>query len=449
MLRYSLVLFLYLAGTISAFRGFAFAICLYLWSNIFQPLEFARHGGALPVAWYVFIVLFAAYVTDWAKGMFRPKNNFFISAAGVFMAWLLVCVVVSPYPDGYSEYFTILKYFLPLVLISSGLDQEKDVKLVAALLMVSVGVWSAQGGVKGLVSGVTSTMSIPGGQMTDNNDFMAATVCILPVTVYFFFTYQGYLKVIVKSVLLAMLGLSISAIVFSNSRGAALGFIGMILYYIVFASTRKVRDFAIFTVLLVGLLLMLPDSFYERMSTIQLSTEQTEASAKERTMLMRAAWQCTLDHPVFGVGPNSWLKVSQKYAPTDSEPHSAFLKLSAETGFVGLALFLIIAIGTVVRLLRTRKRAVDEGNSDASRVMLALAMAIVGMLIPLTFLNHPYSEFLWAWVAISNSYIVVYKDLSQGDDKEYGCNLVEDGGDGHEAGNSPESLLHVSVPTST
>jgi len=414
-MRYITVLILFGIGTALAAQSFIWAACMFLWNNIFQPMGFAYSHDSLPVAKYVFWVLIISYIVNFARGILRPSMNLMIVMSTVFLAWLFVCTLYSPFQNVvWNEYMVIIKYTIPLMIISSGLTFYKDILLISATLMVSVGIWSSQGGVKGLLSGVTANMAIRYGQMSDNNDFMAAAVGILPMLLFFSMNYTGKYRIPVRGILYILSGLTMTAIVFSNSRGAVVGVLGLILFYLFVTSERKVRDTVILSVILIITSLLLPASFWERMGTIELSLDyQTEASATSRLHLMKSGIACIADHPIFGVGPNSWIYVSEQYSGLDSEPHSAYIKLAAESGLVGLGIFILFFGLTIWRLLIHRKRLKYNHNDEQAKFSLALALVLIGLAITFAFLNHPYSEFLWAWLGISNAFLTLANQQQQ------------------------------------
>lgn len=392
-----------------------YASCLFLWANIFQPLSFAKNPGAFGIAWYVLYVLIGAYVLGVVRGQFRPQMNFYIGYVPIYLVWIWITAMLSPLPGTMDGFVSIVKYIAPLILISSALSSPKDIRLVTIVLTLSVGVWSAQAGVIGLIKGVTKDMGIPGGQMTDNNDFMAATVSIIPVLVYLSFSYVGPFRKSVKAMGILMTSLSLCAIVFSNSRGAALGLVAVLLLYLAFVSKRRIREGLLVGAVVGATLFFLPQSFWDRMSTIEIGAEQTESSASERLRMMKAAWVCTKDHPVFGVGPDGWLKVAFVYGGAALDPHNIWLKLASEIGIPGLLLYLVIPGYTLRRLMKVRTLATARGDKDTSAMAVALAMAILGYLMPSSFLSHPFSEFLWAWYGIGNAYAVTcLKTLESG-----------------------------------
>jgi hypothetical protein len=198
-MRYMLIMLLYAGGSLLGLTSPAFASCLYFWNNIFQPLEFARYPGVIPSAQIVFLVLVLSVAGAVFRNKVKLRATVFVWTSLMFLFWLMVSTIVSPWPIAREGFTLILKYMLPLYLVATSVQKFKDIEIVTGMLMASVGVWSSQGGVKGLLSGVTSGMMIPGGQMTDNNDFMVGTVAAIPIMVYFMLNYSGRFKIPVRA----------------------------------------------------------------------------------------------------------------------------------------------------------------------------------------------------------------------------------------------------------
>lgn len=409
-MRLILVLGLFAVAGLFSLRAPVFAACLFLWNNIFQPLTFARAPGAFPAAQAVLAILAGSYLFHIAKGSLKPKANWLIWYSPVMLGWILVTTLVSPWPHAMDGFIEILKYLLPLLFISIGLRSLQDIKILSILLTCSVGVWSAQAGVHGMVKGVSKDMAIPGGQMTDNNDFMAATVSILPMLVYLAFSYRGKLKGVAKAGGLFVALLSTAAIVFSQSRGAALGLTASVMLYVGMVSKKKIRDGVILVSVASIVLLLLPQEFWDRMSTIKVGAEQTEGSAQQRMAMMTAAFWAVVDNPIFGVGPDCWLAVAFQYSGMNFDPHNIWLKLTAEIGIPGLILYLVALGATIWQLFQVRSAAAKRRDVESGNLATALIMVIIGFILPSTFLSHPFAEWLWAWLGIANALPVVFRE---------------------------------------
>jgi probable O-glycosylation ligase (exosortase A-associated) len=403
-MRMLLVLCFYALGAGLGMRAVVFAAALFLWSDIFQPLEFAKNPGRFPVAYFVLAALLAAYVSGWFRGKFKPRfGPYFYLLCGL-MAWVGFTALISPYRDVAMEQFVLyLKYLLPLAIIHTAIASQADIKILSAVLAGSVGVWAAQAGVFTLANGARTDLGIPGGQMADRNDFAAAIVGTIPVLIYFMTSYDWKFKIPVRIGLALATGLSLCAIFFSLSRGASLGLAAQLMLYLGYVSKRKIRDVILIAIAGGILVFFLPESWYERMSTINVGTEQTEGSAKARMNLIMGAWHASLDYPVFGLGPGGWLEVAEAYTGDNHNPHNIYLVLTSETGFPGLALYLLLVAFTYVRVSRTISNALKRGDKQTARLGSALITAIFGLLSAMTFLNRPFNEYLWAWLAIANA----------------------------------------------
>lgn len=408
-MRYLAVLLAYAAGAGLALRGFVFAAALFLWNDIFQPLEFAKNPGALPVAQFVTAVLLGAYLLDWFRGRLRPRVGPFMYLFCGMILWIGITTALSPFRQTALEQFIIyLKYLVPLVFIHTALADQRQVRILCAVLAASVGLWAMQAGAHTLVSGPSPDMGIPGGQMGDRNDFAAAMVGTVPILFYFMLSYRWRFRAAVRLGLALAIFLTLTAIILSLSRGASLGLAAQLVLFVGYVSKKKIRD-TILIALACGVgIMLLPQSWWDRMETIKVGAEQTEGSAKQRMTLLIGAYHASLDHPLFGLGPGGWLEVAEAYTGDNHNPHNIYLVLSSETGIPGLAIYLILVIFTYVRVSRVIGRALRRGDLEMARLGSALITCIFGLLSAMTFLNRPFNEYLWAWLSIANALPAIY-----------------------------------------
>jgi O-antigen ligase len=274
-------------------------------------------------------------------------------------------------------------------------------------MAASVGVWSTQTGIHMLLTGGPDTsINIPGGQMSDRNDFVAGIITALPLIGYIFATYAWKYRRLVRWVAASAIGFSVIAIVFSGSRGGIIGATACFLFYM-FATGRFGKKLIIGLVVMATAVAFMPTFVLERMSTIDMSADvQTESSAAARLNLLKCGVEMTLDYPITGVGGRNFTQMVMHYGhPTPHDPHNIWLKASAEYGFPMLALFILTAWYLVRRLGRERKLAKARGDRDTEKLAIALACAIVGFLATTTFLSLFLSEYFWALCALSGAFV--------------------------------------------
>src|SRR6185369_12866725 len=110
-MRFLLVALVYAAGTALSVHEVVFAACLFLWNDIFQPLEFARNPGAYPVAQYVTAVLLGAFLLAVFRGRVKLRAGGFLILLGVELAWLGLTAALSPFHQtALDQYILYLKY---------------------------------------------------------------------------------------------------------------------------------------------------------------------------------------------------------------------------------------------------------------------------------------------------------------------------------------------------
>jgi O-antigen ligase len=148
----------------------------------------------------------------------------------------------------------------------------------------------------------------------------------------------------------------------------------------------------------------------------------SDATGSGRTDIWTVAWRVVEDHPVDGVGLNQFPLVSPQYI---NEPgalrradlivdqqilvHNAYLQLWAETGIIGLTLFLAIALRAV---LAGRKAALlFEARGDPAMATLARAamLGVIGLLAASFFLSNIADQRLWALLAFCSALLLIAK----------------------------------------
>lgn len=158
--------------------------------------------------------------------------------------------------------------------------------------------------------------------------------------------------------------------VLSQSRG---GFLGLITFVLMVLGQRhqRLRKLSILAVVSALVLMLAPESAWERLGTLrtpdaQLMEDRDEGSARQRWGIWRVANTIAVENPVFGVGLGAYRQAHNEYSVREEfdpfsrglrDAHSTYLTLMAETGYLGFAFFVLLVLGTVIPAERTRRRA--------------------------------------------------------------------------------------------
>ncbi len=402
-MRVIAILICYGVGTLLSLRSVTYAACLFIWSEIFRPIDFAWRVFEFPAAHLVAAtLLLSLFMAKWQR-RWNPVATLVLAMIG----WIYVCAFFAVHRVVAMDHALFAtKYLIPLVIISISLTTRWSQKMFLYTLAASVGLWAAQAGLHLASKGPGDEVFIRGGQMSDRNDFMAGVLACLPMLVYIARSYDWRYKKLMRAAAWAMIAMSLVAMVRSNSRGAILG-AGLLFAFFLLATGRIGKRLVLGGAVVVVALMFMPDSVVERMSTIEMSTDvQTESSASNRLALAKIGIEMTLDYPITGVGPKNFTYLVTSYGfDTRHDPHTIWLKASAEYGFPMLMLFLLTIWLILSRLARERKFAAERGDRDTERLAITLSCSIVGFLGAATFLSQFLSEYFWAICCLTGAFI--------------------------------------------
>ena len=194
-------------------------------------------------------------------------------------------------------------------------------------------------------------------------------------------------------------------ILMTQSRGVFLGL--LVFIAIAFAGQRRRARLALrLVVLAVVLASVAPAGVWARLQTLQHATNTTtldqvdgeEGSARQRYEIWRVAWKIIREHPVTGVGFGAYKPTHEQYAmdpefnPTARgarDTHSLYFNVVAETGFLGLTLYLGMLASIFIVAERARRRC--RGIFDlGSRQLLMLEAGLIAFLVASIFGSLPY-----------------------------------------------------------
>ncbi|MGH9775407.1 MAG: O-antigen ligase family protein [Candidatus Acidiferrales bacterium] len=166
----------------------------------------------------------------------------------------------------------------------------------------------------------------------------AAYVAQMVVLLFALYAFQKNKSL--RLILLGLNALGIYCLLFSYSRGAYLAF-ALGLGFMALFRERKILVGLLVVVL--GWQIFLPTAASERIAMTYNKDTGLESSAQERVQLWEDAWQLFVGHPVFGIGLETYEYMDRVSAEGHGwlhDTHDYYLKVLAETGLVGLFIFL-------------------------------------------------------------------------------------------------------------
>jgi len=265
----------------------------------------------------------------------------------------------------------------------------------------------------------------------DANRFAQILVVLLPLA---WCLMRGESRVAPKAIAGVCSSLILGGVLVTYSRGAFLGLVTVLglIGIMRLATSRQMLVSAIG--LIVAIMVFSPgytgrigtllgvQGLFDRTAAVERQPDSTE---RGRAALMLSAWKVFLEHPVFGCGPGqyaagyvidyagemSYLRV--RHDTRHFRAHSLYLELAAETGLIGVSVFMAIVIATLTRLARARRQTMIR-DPVVARASGALLVAIGAYLTTALFLHLSYQRYYWLLLGLAGATVRVAESSSLG-----------------------------------
>ncbi|MCB1792070.1 MAG: putative O-glycosylation ligase, exosortase A system-associated [Gammaproteobacteria bacterium] len=398
-----IALSVFLAGTLPYVFRYAFiGILLWTWIGVMNPhkLAFGFMYDA-PVAIVIGLITLSSLFTtrDRVKLQLAPPLVF----AGLFVLWTCVTTIFAFFPEeSFLQLQKVLKIQIMLFVTAAVLYKWEHIRLFIWVNVLSLGFYGVKGGIYTITTaGGGRVWGPPGGFIAGNNELALALIMAIPFMHYLRLTTP---YIWVKRGLLVMMGLTAISALGSQSRGAllAISAMGLVLWW---RSPNKLISAVIVTTLALSIWNFMPQSWHDRMDTIQSYEE--DGSAMGRIFAWQTAANLAKDR-VFGGGYDMYYQsVFSIYAPRvlnsrfDSTvaraAHSIYFQVLGEHGFIGLFLFVMVWVSAWRLAARLRRGTRD--NPDEQWLYYFGSMAQVclvgwvsgGAFLSLAYWDFPYS----------------------------------------------------------
>jgi putative inorganic carbon (hco3(-)) transporter len=273
---------------------------------------------------------------------------------------------------------------------------------------LSVAFYGTKGGIFTISSGGAERVWGPsGGFIEGNNEIGLAIIMVIPLL--------NYLRLVsprawVRWGLLVIMLLCAVAAIGTQSRGAFLAILAMALVLWT-RSSRKLASAIVLIVCGLAMLALMPESWQQRMSTIQ-SYEQ-DSSAMGRINAWSMAFNLANDRLLGGGFEVYSHSIFARYAPVPNDVHAAhsiYFQVLGEHGWIGLLLFALIgAFGfrTAAQLRRSTLARPETLWIHHLTGMIQVSMvgyAVGGAFLSLAYFDLPYNILVMlvacrAWMA--------------------------------------------------
>ncbi|MFH7044211.1 putative O-glycosylation ligase, exosortase A system-associated [Paucibacter sp. JuS9] len=366
----------------------------WTWVSLMNPHALTWRLSGAPVAAVMAVSTLIGLLAT------RDRRDFSFSREMVFlalfMAWMCITLPFSVVFDpSYALWNRVMKIDLMILVALFVLYSRQHIMMLAWVVAGSVGIYGVKGGLFTIATGGSYRVWGPDGTyIYGNNEVALALVMTIPLMRFLQMTTD---KAWVKRALMASMLLCAAAAVGSQSRGALLAISAMatVMWW---RGPNRLRSGLLMLLLGVLLVIFMPDTWSDRMSTIK--TYDQDDSANQRLNAWSMAWNIAKDR-LFGAGfMVSVPEVCLQYSPIPTDcraAHSIYFMVLGEHGFIGLALFLTFWFLVWRSAGRLRLDAAKRPETQWLAPLGAMAQvslagyAVGGAFLSLSYYDLPYN----------------------------------------------------------
>ncbi|TDF37295.1 putative O-glycosylation ligase, exosortase A system-associated [Alteromonadaceae bacterium M269] len=377
-MRDVLVVSLFLAMIVVAFRKPIGGLCVWVWTSFITP-NFFLYGFGNSIRFN----LIAALMTITSFMMFTQKKEItkhsLATTVYVFFGWSLITAIFAIH-DSPDIAFISDAFFRAMVLfvfILFIIKTENQFRVICIAFCLSLGFYSVAEGLKYFLSGGGHRIVGPANSaLTDNNHFALGINMMIPFLLALHAEFkQKYLKLAIVGVILT----SILTVMGTNSRG---GFIGLMVIGGFYFLHSKKKLLIITLVLILGgtVISLVPDNYFARIDTI--NNAQEDLSFLGRVVAWKQSILIALDNPITGGGFNAVQTASvwYTYAPdfdttwlmNTPHPietgvkaaHSIYFQVLGDQGFTGIILFCFMLYFSIIKSYGVMKYRPPDSNGE-------------------------------------------------------------------------------------
>lgn len=402
MLRSAFIVIALIVGSGYAVQGPLYAACLYLWIAYFRPESWAWNDvfSTLNLSFIAGIFLLIRTVVSPVRFRVDFRNGLLLA----FLAHSLLSSVVAPHSDYSMIYLqefakTIIVSYLLSILITT----EHEFRVVIMVIALSLGFEAGKQGWAQLLLNPGGKNDNPVPFLGDNNLVAVGMSMLLPMVGSLAATSTGWMK---RGFQFLSIGVMYRAIS-TYSRGGllAVGAVGALYFW---RSPNKLRTVIAFAIAVAVILPVLPQAYWDRMSTITASGEERDESSQGRLHFWKVATAMAIDRPLTGVGfrgyePNyNAYDSSGGYYGGGRAVHSSWFGILGDLGLPGFALFMTIFVTSwwAFRRIRLMARR-GEVSESMGKYAIGMEAALIAFGVGGSFVSYMYNEMLWHFFALS------------------------------------------------
>ena len=334
---------------------------------------------------------------------------------------LLIIAAISTLTSKYSEksgenlsllFKEIVLYFLIIMVVNSRDYLKKLFYIVltyAAINSIFTLILANFGQYQPGYKNPYRMVSYFGGIGDGPNQFGSLLLAVLPLPVTLIEGEKSWPKKILLGIILLSFLLCITR---TRSRGTFIGLI-VVLMFILWEYRRKGWIIALILLFVVFTFFHTHSGYWERINTLK-----AEEIIKEegRFKQIQYAIELIRFYPLTGVGIGNFIQAKSDLLGMNPEEkltyhvaHNAYLEVGAEIGILGMMVFILLIVISIIDSYSTEKYLKDrEGLCFFYEISKGIRLGFIGFAVSIFFLSEQYNSILYQWIAL----IVALKTLA-------------------------------------
>ena len=318
-------------------------ILTWAWLSFMNPHQsIYSFGQSIPFNLIIGIVTVTMLLVK--RELMKLPSNIVTVMACFLLVWTSITTMTAFDVDWSSIYWGIaVKTFIFFFLIMSTATTRTRIHALIWVIVASLGYYGVKGGIFCILHGGSyKVWGPPNTIIYDNNQLALALVLVLPLMNYLRLQSRNRL---IRIGLCGAMALQLLAVIGSYSRGSILALAVML--GLLWWSSRNKIAFAILGTAAIGVALsLMPDSFWERMHSVNDAVAGNDVSFQGRVDAWYVAFAYAVDHFPSGAGfYGPQLPGIFNYYLPDHEAHAAhsiYFQVLGEHGFPALLAYLVM-----------------------------------------------------------------------------------------------------------